>query len=253
MHTYAMEMEVETNTTKSTKPCWFLTIPHETHDIIASFLIFDDIESEQEFIERTKKIKIDHIPESYLKHFLFSFTSFNIFSGYCPNNTTIAILINQTLIIIDKKNNQKLYTEQLNTKFSSKIAISHDANIFATINLEWDFPKSGFTEVMHYKNILSIKNIISQKTKIYDIPDSLSVPSQDSYPAIAFNKQGTHIILHGNDYSKITDDSMYAYKDPIQHHMIFPLTVNTPDQSADNKKTLEKYFKQQMICKNFSK
>lgn len=246
-----MEMEVETNTTKSTKPCWFLKIPHETHDIIASFLIFDDIESEQEFIERTKKIKIDHIPKNYLKHFLFSFTSFNIFSGYCPNNTTIAILINQTLIILNKKNNQKLYTEQLNTESPSKIAISRNMNMFATINKEWDSSRSGFTEVMRYKTVLSIKNITSQKTECHTVPDYFIIPSASEYPAIAFNKQGTHIILHSNNYNKITDDSIYAYKNPIQHHMIFPLTVNTPDQSTDNKKTLEKYFRQQMVCKNF--
>jgi hypothetical protein len=138
--------------------------------------------------------------------------------------------------------------KSLNKTFYSKIAISNNINIVATTHTEEDTSNCGNIEVMDYKKVLTIKNMISQKIESYDIPDNFLLPHQSVYPAIAFNKQGTNIIVHGNDYSLCNNLS-----NPIQHHIIFPVTVNTPDQDTDNKKTLEKYFETHMICKNFKK
>jgi hypothetical protein len=46
MNTYTMEPETHTQY----KPCWFMCMPHDVLDLIANYLPFDDIETEQEFI-----------------------------------------------------------------------------------------------------------------------------------------------------------------------------------------------------------
>ena len=70
--------------------------------------------------------------------------------------------------------------------------------------------------------------------KSHDLPTFFEL--RDDHPAIAFNKQRTNIIVHGKN----------------SQHIIFPLTVNTPDPNADHKKTLAKYFAQRVICKNLT-
>ena len=46
-HLNAMELQIA--------PCFFKNMPADVLDLIASFLTFDDIESEEEFIQRKKK------------------------------------------------------------------------------------------------------------------------------------------------------------------------------------------------------
>ena len=61
--------------------------------------------------------------------------------------------------------------------------------------------------------------------------------------------------MHGDDAEQYDDlidcGDPYTYHaqfhNPIPHHKIIPLTVNTPHPDADHKKTLEKYFKEHKI------
>jgi hypothetical protein len=121
----AMEIETKDN---NDQPCWFLALPGDITNLIAHLL---EIESEQEFIKRTKAIRLVALPIRYLKHLNQTVTKFKIETQYdnsstlnlitvcCPENKTTAILIENefskikpTLIVIDKKNNQKLYEKE---------------------------------------------------------------------------------------------------------------------------------------------
>jgi hypothetical protein len=245
-----IEMDVETTSFP------LLMLPADIQDFIASFLSFNDNELEEQFIERTKNKK-KAIPEQCFNH-VPSFTfgaGLKTLSAYCPNNKTIALFTKlynqgksiQTLIIIDRHNNQEICNIQLNQNNISTIAISRNKDMFATIHSVRDSSRGTFSERIYYKSILSIKNINSQKAESHEIPDYFSISHHKEYPIIAFNKQETHLILHGNDLNKLCDNS----SDTIQHHIIFPVTVNTPNQNAE-KRTLETYFRQQGICKNFT-
>lgn len=59
LHIHAMDkqepMDIEENQAIQQLPNHFAKLPMDILDYIAQFLTFDDIESEEEFIERTKK------------------------------------------------------------------------------------------------------------------------------------------------------------------------------------------------------
>lgn len=257
VYTYAMEVENDiTEMEVEIKPSPLLMLPLEIQNFVATFLLFNGEEEEQRFIERTAhKRKV--LPEKCFDH-IPSFTTFgpavNTLSAYCPHNKTIALLIKlynsgkstRTLMLIDRYSNQKICDMPLNQGRISTIAISCNRDMFATIHHEEDCG-CGATEVMDYKTILSIKNINTQKEKLHIIPDNFSFNTNSDYSTIAFNKQGTHIILYGNDMNKPCNN----VSSPIQHHMIFPVTVIASSQSANN--NLEKYFRQQGVCKDLVK
>ena len=262
--TYTMEIEVETDTFP------LLILPLDIQDLIASFLPFHDTESEQEFIERTKTKK--GVPKEYEMYCplakMMSISTVPI-STFCPNNKTVAIFYlyqshknfkaSSTLIFVDRHTNKKIYKSHPDKNHIAYIAISRNATIFATIHQEEDY-SNYFTETMDYKNILSIKNINSQKEEIPVIPENFSILGKTTYPTIAFNKQGTHIILRGHDFDQSFYDDEHVSTNPSStkdmkktvHHIIFPLTT-TLDQNSDNTKTLAKYFKQRAVCKDFIK
>lgn len=250
-----IEMDVEI------KPFPLLMLPFDIQNFIATFLPFNDSEEEQQFIERTahKKKAIpekcsDHIPSFTLG------TGLKTVSAYCPHNKTIALLIKLynevkatgTLMFIDRYNNQKICDIPLNYNHISTIAISRNRDMFAIIH-EIEQCRSNAIEIMQYKSILLVKNINTHKEEIYDIPSNFAITNTPDHPKIDFNKQGTHIILRG--YGREYDNPYYmpipAAECPA-HHIIFPLTVNTPNQNAKNK-TLEKYFRQQGVCKELIK
>jgi hypothetical protein len=247
-----IEMEVET------KPFPLLLLPSDVLDFIAHFLPFNDTESEQEFIERTKTKK--EVPQKCVEHLPKFECGYGLrtISVYCPYNKFIALQFEQyseihkssTLIIINGDNNQAVYTTEIK-QYTSSIALSHK-EMFAIIYSEKDLSRGQFTEVIHYKDVLSIKNIKSQKEESHTIPENFSITNNNvKYPTIAFNKQGTQIILRGYDQMQASSNPLDSQNNV--HYKIFPITINTPNQNADNKKTLEKYFKQQGICKEIIK
>lgn len=249
----ACAMEVE-------KPIDLLRYPTEILDLIASFLTFDDYETEQEFIKRTKALSIKETPQKFYKKY-----SGNVSSAYCPNNKIFGMIAQPPLflnrmvttadvIIIDTKNNISLHKKELKNMYSipKRIAVSADGNMIAFLTTEIDNSSwNSFTEVMRYTDMLKIKNILSNKEEEYRI--NLQLPNE--HPTIAFNKQGTDIIIHGNDFFKCNPSSTHYefFANPIRHHDIIPLTINTPNSDADHKKTLKKYFLQRKVCKDITK
>jgi hypothetical protein len=218
----------------------------EIFDLIAQLL---DYETDKEFIERTyalairKKIPETHKSEYPIKKNVTRYHTEHV--AYSPDNATYAesnksydkpsydLVQKQTepsknLIIIDRKTNEK--REYCLGDFHQKLAISNGGQLFATIYTSYNAdPLNGFVQ----QNSLSITNSSTEKKEYYHLPKSCK--SSDDYPSIAFNKQSTKIIVHTIG--------------EIQH-IIFPLTITSPDMNNDNKKTFAKYCAQRGICKN---
>jgi len=236
MHSHAMETENNTNTIVSIN---LKKYPIELLNLIAQFLSFHDYETEQEFIERTQALTIKELPKTCLIYFSFEY------SAYSPNNAIIAasasvqecfsryhkvLPLCPKVCIVDRKTNQKKDYEDVIPIYHQKLAVSNNGNMIATINTHYN--TDPLTRVTTKRDALYITNVSTKKEESHDLP--LSFELCDKHPAIAFNKQNTDIIVHAKNYQ----------------HTIFPLTINTPDQNADHKKTLTKYFAQQGICKN---
>ncbi|HLJ31000.1 MAG TPA: hypothetical protein VKU36_01055 [Candidatus Babeliales bacterium] len=252
--------------------------PIEVLNHIAYYLPFDDIETEEEFINRTKALTIKEVPQKYLEYlpdgYKHSFQQY-LCTARCPNNKIIALLQRlegnslrtggpkqATLMVIDKRNNQTIHHLEFETVKNhsvSKLAISTDGNLIGAIHEEWDYSlqnslqdngKDIFLEGDTYtKNVLTITDIINKKTETHDLTRDFWC--DDNHPTIAFNKQATHLIMHGYDSN---DDNTICLVGPrVPHHKMYPLSIGTPELEAIPQKTFAKYCAQQMICKDWNK
>jgi len=246
-----------------TAPCFFKNMPTDIMDLIASFLTFDDVETEEEFIDRekttsqyepekllndkeTRDEKIEK-PISWLKkHKTFEdkeIEDHNVyFVVYSPDNAICAMTygdpcLDQTyyLSIIDTKTKQELHNIGLRNndpnKYYFHFAISSSRNIFATIY-------SKKMENKFFKSFIKIHNLYTQKEEEYpNLPENIET--------IAFNKQGTHLIMHSIRYD-------FTSNTHVLEHTIFPLTTTLDNNHTMPQKTLSHYFEQKMICKNFT-
>lgn len=238
IHAHAMETE---NSTNVIIPINLKKYPIDILDHIAQYLPFHDCEFEEEFVERTKALKtltVKEIPQEYVAQ--LPFTNIKC-CAYSPNNALIAVLQDKhtwhgekacksapspQLVIINRKDNTQTIHRigKWNTNFS-ELAISHDGNWVATIHTERDDSRlNSRIERLFYKDVLTIMNLSTNTVETLD---------SDSRTTIAFNKQGTHIILNH----------------PICYRNIIPVTVNTPDPQVDYIKTFAKYCAQRGICK----
>src|SRR5690606_9010428 len=112
----------------------------------------------------------------------------------------------------------------------SHLAINSRANMFATIEEVREIDNTPRrTEVMHYiiTTKLTIQNIAIKTAQEFVIPGGFRCVSADKHPTIAFNKQGTDLIIHGTDYSKNQLSVNGVEKNPVQHHIIVPIAINT--------------------------
>jgi hypothetical protein len=255
-HLHAMKREKDIIITK---PCLFIYLPSDIIKLITDF-VTSDSEQKEEFIERTKKIlpMIDIIPIYWWRQYLwltYGLQGYSLISS-CTNNNIYAILYcspSPTLVIIDLKKNLLLHKKsQDSTRFYEKIALSHDGTAIAMIHTHYIINRSKKT----YNHTLTIKNIITQKTKNYDL-SLLKFIYKNKYPLIDFNKQGTDIIIHGAALGKFSYRELSAYfnnrnSDPIPHHVIFPVITHAGCPNP-NTKTLENYFARKMVCKKFVK
>jgi hypothetical protein len=214
-------------------------------DLIAQFLPFHDVETEEEFIERTKTLQplaVDEIPEEYITCLPFNNTTINDINcyGYCPNNSLIAVLheppnneytdmgSNLYLSIINRKKEQKnpqaVHKIDWWSPTFRQLAISRDGNWVAIIGFVVRHSENSRSEALGYKNVLEITNLSTKRMQQYDI----------KMTTVAFNKQGTKIILHDHYYP----------------HQIIPLITDITGATEEPKKTFAKYCAQRGICKN---
>ncbi len=230
-----------------TPPCFFKDMPADIMDHIASFLTFDDIESEEEFIERKKGIsdypessiekeyykKRREIASSWLiKHQYITDAYHMYLCVYSPNNNLCAMTYvdgppQRNMIIVDTNTTQELHnfclikntTDESKEKYIQHLAISSNGNIFAIKYNKYIDGDIGFS------SFIKIHNIRTQKKEHPAYPN-------DGVKTIAFNKQDTHLIIHGRHKS----------------HKIIPLTTTLEERKLPQK-TLSHYFAQKGICK----
>lgn len=263
-----MEIETAMVTTKCV-PNFFSKLPTEILDIIAHYLIFNDIETEDEFIERTKKmskirvgkeLSIEKTLAYQIKYPSTTWAGYktNSFVTHYPKANRIAILQelgNQSSLIIVAADTE----QELNKVFFDSgrgcyyYTASSGVDLFATLHSESDNKALSHSccDIMAYKDVLTVIDIASQQKQVFVIPEyfSLANLTDKAYPsAVAFNKQKTHIIMHGMDNHQFSGSSNDASDCHIMHHMIVPLTITMPSASPD-KKTLQHYFAQKGICK----
>jgi hypothetical protein len=237
-------------------------MPADIMNLIASFLTFDDVETEEEFItrEKTTSLQSDHVLDSEIaqdekikkpiawlkKHKTYMDKNIEdadiYFIVYSPDNKICAVTygdccFNGTyyLSIIDIKTKKELHNVCLRDndpdKYYQHVAVSSCGNIFATCYT------NNKTSLCH-KPYTKIKNLHT-KTKEYP-HHYLTAWSNDD--KIAFNKQGTHLIMHSEKYDKVSNTLK-------PHHVIIPLTT-TLEKRELPQKTLTRYFAQKGICKN---
>jgi|SRR5579871_6796883 len=223
---------------------FFSKLPPDVWDLIASYLIFNDIETEEEFIERTKNGALCYKEEVHNgdEHQI---------SSDCPRVNKIGVLrpidSEEYLIIFHNKTAQELYRKPLGSnthlKVYHRLILSRCADLFATIHSEID---RGWKTVL---TIMAVDNNVQKQEFV--IPEYFSLP-QSIYPlAVAFNKQKTHIIMHGIDTQQYRGSARQASENPIVHHLIIPFTI-TLSSTAPKKKTLQHYFAHKGICKQIS-
>jgi hypothetical protein len=289
LHNHAMEVENEKNEQSYTR-CWFTAtkiikyiaqlftfheqslfakLPVEITNRIADQLLFKDFETEKEFIERTQKIRIKKVPKCYLNHLPGTY-KFYTDVAYCPNNKIIALFDGEyitsngnhllpptesvSIFIIDREKNTLLSKKDIYARGIFGTAISRDGNLVGFIDITYDSSKNK-NHPKFWQYMVTIHNMTTRKSKDHIIPHYFE-PCDVKYqhPILAFNKQGTHFIVHGNYLDRLEDLSRDEIEqNPMRHYRIIPLTVNTPDANVDYKKTLAQYFAQRGICKDLYK
>lgn len=236
---YAMEVEL--------KPCYLNNMPIEILNLIASFLM----ETDEQFIARTRIIdKTLSITEDCAT-FLVKYGFYSARGALCPDETKALLLIRKLLqldngwckyldnmMIIDRQKNNDddkiMYQEKLdNMDIYEAIALSRGGNIIAMFHQE----KECYEGEDCTYDIFEIQKISTQKKReicMYGISD---------FEIIAFNKQGTHLIVHGKDA-----DTQQAI------HKIFSLKRVDPNQpQAVVKPThkLQEYFRDKLVCQKY--
>ncbi len=200
-------------------------------------------ESHDEFIERIKTTTKKTIPDYYYyKNFQKpqlgkgGRDKMNIpTAGLCPYNDYVAVLNGKHLQIINTHNHSIIHTEKLPRSNYKNIALSCNPHTIATIHKEKRDVRysSGFSFSFASANVLTIKNIHTQKTESFDLPSHFEVAHANyQSPEFGFNKEGTDLILRGVDDQKEQTCSC----DPeslcdvtcqdMPHHLIIPVTIN---------------------------
>ena len=258
LHTHTMEnnepIQLEENTFN-----YLAILSPDIQNLIAQFLIFHDIESAEEFIERTETTTPKDIPTKYFLSPANDLPSRDIFynntlTGFCPNKNNFVLLDSNNLKIINTNKDQEIYQETFERKDFryTHIALSRGAHMFATIHETRKRDRTPhYGERIRYIRTehLTIKNITSKIVEELELPGNFKPAHRQT--SLAFNKEGTHIILRGVDYTQSQALSAHDMeKNP--HHIIIPVpvTINEPLPKPKTK-TLKHYFQHKLICKNF--
>ncbi len=249
IHVHAMETESSTHVII---PINLKKYPIDILNHIAHYLPFHDHETEQEFIERTRALTMRTLPKECPMYFSKKY------SAYSPNNIIVAASEKEDIpkydivqkspsspqiCIVDRKTNQKQHHQNILGYFHQKLAISNDGGMVATVYANYDRdPLTGKTTKQLQLDVTylpSDPNNQCHSGSHYDIPSSFELC--DEHPTIAFNKQGTDIIVHAEN----------------SEHIIFPLRLNgptddRPQPKTDFIKTFAKYCAQRGICKDLT-
>jgi hypothetical protein len=234
--------------------CYFALIPLEVHTLIASFLSFDDRETEVEFVERTRIVEdvpimvyhpylqgvwqqVNNLEFQPVQHVRADST----LTRYCPNERKFILFEWFTcppkflITIVDKHKKRILHAEQLK-KHAYAIALSRNAHMFATRQDTSDL----------YQTMLVVKDIASQNTQLFTIYECTCHEPTN----IAFNKQSTQIIAHHKRHGIPSIRGNKCIVSDAEPYTIFQLA--SPEEiKLKEQKTLSSYFENKLVCKKF--
>lgn len=230
--------------------CYLFAMPVEILNYITRWLIW---ESEKECIERIKEVKL--VPQKY--HYWFPFKSRRcsvwecsglkgVCSFFCPDETKIAlfelvcgICCGPQLVIIDdeqeREENKVIYNGQLEAGSYRTMGLSSLGHMIAVIYKK----RVGCDDCpIGYRDVLTIKKMVTQEVRQFDIPDCFTPLN------VAFNKQGTHVVMFGDEVKGDHKKSK---------HIIFALKnsdLEPHNAIAKREHLLQDYCRHYRICKN---
>lgn len=229
---------------------YLTALPTDVKGYIMQFLRFHDFEYEDEFVTRTKNTIKKHLPDHYYyKNFQKPALGqggrgrMSIWTSSCPHEINVAVLNGNHLQIINVVDDSIIHTKEISPNNYTHVALAHNATMFATIR------KTGLRDTFYRSadekghtlntNLLTIYNIATQQTEEYELPPSFRIADANHCStAFAFKKEGTHIILHGVNRSKIQNKKLFTDTPNVtEHHLIIPVTINKPYEGL-NKQTL---------------
>lgn len=192
------------------------------------------IETKEQFINRTQKLPCSKMYTNINSYYFIEPRGAQIaYYGACPDNRSHVLLRpaeeerKAQLVILN--NGSDVYARQfLGYKKYLAVALAAQRNLFATIH---ETPEH---------EILKIRRVDTKKTlKKFKIPTYFQVADTFSAnPAIAFNKQGTDIIVWGADARKEElsyEEASYKRKQsrvPARDYMIFNFEEELKAQKA---------------------
>ncbi len=228
------------------QPCYLAQMPCDILDNIVSFLM----ETDEEFIARTR------VKKEITEECRIFFNDLDMKCqrwSFCPDKTKLVAAVHHPyeipdyatplyyLMIIDlhKNNDIKIkYKEQLfyhpvNGYYSvnhyDRVALSPGGSMIAMFHAERECRNGE----MHCEYIFHIRRVNEEKERKIDFPYSF-------YPEIiAFNKQGTLLVAHGQDKS--------TQKDVHQIFSLKTVDSNTP-YKVDCSNKSQNYLKDKFVC-----
>lgn len=236
--------------------CYLALIPTEIQSHIASF-VFKERETKTEFIERTKKPT--QISEDYF-NLVAPKSKASVEQTYPlkgrrvdvvpnmgalnPNQTLFALLEKPirsapvfTIIDLQKKEDEEKrirYKGQVCCTNYKTIALSQDASMIAYAC--WSFNREAEMGERCFEYSVQKTNPSDKTKRTFDVLEKTFIPS-----SIAFNKQGTCIILH----REVINQQERGDVD----HILFSLKMREPEVTAKKKLLpLQKYLRNRYIC-----
>lgn len=252
---------------------FFSKIPQEVWDLIAQYLTFNDIETEEEFIERTKRmigvknykeISFENCKAYQQKYidFRMIYPERGFFVQHYAKVNKIAVLHDRAdlsvLHIVAADTEEELSAVSFySCKPCTYLIGSSDAHLFAALHsvCDWETASDGNYKIIQSKQKLTIIDTIHKHSESFFIPENFLLPNfyvyGHKFPSmIAFNKQKTHVIMHGA-YQKTDHSGIDWLRSNATDYCIMPLTT-TAQKKPPAKKTLQYYFAQKGICKQIS-
>lgn len=246
--------------------CYLARLPLEIRDYIAEFLVFKDRESEEEFLGRSRNKQVVKSPiyRSFCCPWRIGQASKGTYAEFDPSKTKIAVLellydqygLNPALTVAHFSTRGYKSAEQIIHRKSldylkggsdkNIFAISPCGNLFAMIYDKLIESDGGdrhyWEEVLVLEDFIAKtqKELVCEKYAFGAMPiDSIRKKT------IAFNKQASEIIVHGNYIVSNSDQA------PQNVYAIFSLT-SKQEHERKSKKTLDEYFRQHRVCKKIT-
>lgn len=235
--------------------CYLARMPLDVQAIIL-FFVKDD-ETDEESVARTKN---SPVPDSAYDIFVLSehFLPKPLLRTFSPDKTEVALFLPPNdLTIVDCEKKQVLRTDVLfsNGNEIKCIALSRGANLFAMVKSVFDFPENEKICYGPQKDILFIYNLVRSKKR-----ECTFYTKMDEIFSVAFNKQRTHIIVHGTTRGTLDDEL-----EEKSAHAIFPVNNDLHVNAArkrekesesitllvmEEKPTFQQYLRDRRICQS---